>query len=540
MADASINGLNSGLDTVGIIEKLTALNRRPIDLTLAKREIEIEKLASFEDLKSRLLSFKNVVTDLNTENKFLSIAGTFANSSATDLNGVVDISTNNNAIAGTFSTAVQKLAREGKVISEGVASINDKIAQGTFELNVGNKRVFIDINSSNNTLDGLRLAINNSGAGVTASFINDGDNIRLSIAGDNAGEDNTVSANLFQTIIGGGPQTVLAFSETQAAQDAVVIVDGVSISSSSNTVTDAIQGTTLSLTSIGSGTITLSSDIQAIQDKASSFVDGYNELMSYLNEQLFFDSDTNFSGTLFGNFTVQNLQQTLRNIVSNQVSGVTGDFTYLSQVGITTDESGFLSIDDGELADAINSSVDSVSQLFSSKGTTSSSEVTFIGFTEDTQSGTYDILVNGDRAFLRNEDTPPYVKAKGNGNFFAGTSGNSKGLNFRVSSQSKTGDVELGTITLSLGIAELLNREIADLTDASRNGPLAAEIDTVTGTIEDFDKTITEQEERVRLQEENLKARFTNLEIVVGRLNSQKSAFENALAGIQSAFKPRN
>ena len=75
-----------------------------------------EKLASFEDLKSRLLSFKNVVTDLNTENKFLSIAGTFANSSATDLNGVVDISTNNNAIAGTFSTAVQKLAREGKML----------------------------------------------------------------------------------------------------------------------------------------------------------------------------------------------------------------------------------------------------------------------------------------------------------------------------------------------------------------------------------------------------------------------------------------
>ena len=68
---------------------------------------------------------------------------------------------------------------------------------------------------------------------------------------------------------------------------------------------------------------------------------------------------------------------------------------------------------------------------------------------------------------------------------------------------------------------------------------MVAEIDIVTNTIEDFDETISDQEERIELFEENLKARYSNLEVVVGRLNSQRDTFTGALAGIKSAFEPR-
>ena len=537
MAESAINGLNSNLDTAGIIEKLVALNRRPAEVTLAKREIEIDRLNAFQDLKSRLLTFKNTLTDLNQENEFLSIAGTFANNSSTDFNQVMEISTNNNAIAGKFSATVTQLAREGKLVTDGVSSITEPIPKGTLELLVGGKRTLININSNNNTLDGLRLAINNSGTDVEASFLNDGDKIRLIVAGTKTGSNNNISASLFNTIIGSGPMEIFKFTESQRAQDAIIVIDGVTVTKSSNTINDAIQGTTINLFNAGSGTLTLQSDVQTIQDKASSFVNGYNDLMQFLNDQLFFDPDTNFSGSLFGNFTAQNLQQTMRNLLSNEVTGLSGTFNYLSQVGIRTDESGLLNIDEQEFLDAINNDTDSVAQLFASKGSVNNSNVVFVGFTDSTQAGVYDIQVVNGVPQLSKTGGNDFTDAEGTGNFYAGADGtDAEGLNFRVASLS---DRNLDQITLSLGVAELLNRKIADLTDASRQGPLVSEIDTITNTIEDFDDTLDDQEERLILFEKNLKDRFTNLEIVLGRLNSQKEAFSNALTGIKEAFKPR-
>ena len=131
-----------------------------------------------------------------------------------------------------------------------------------------------------------------------------------------------------------------------------------------------------------------------------------------------------------------------------------------------------------------------------------------------------------------------FTNASGSGSFFAGASDtNAEGLNFRVA--PSLSDQNLDQITLSLGVAEVINRKISNLTDASRQGPLVSEIDTITKTIEDFDETLDDQEERLALFEQNLKERFTNLEIVLGRLNSQKEAFSSALSGIQEAFKPR-
>ena len=140
MAATAINGLNSNLDTAGIIEKLVALNKRPAEIILAKREIEIEKLAAFQDLKSRLLTFKTTLKELNTESEFLSIAGTFANNSTTDTDTVMEISTNSTAVSGKFTATVNQLAREGKMVSDGVSSITTEVKQGIFELVVAGNR----------------------------------------------------------------------------------------------------------------------------------------------------------------------------------------------------------------------------------------------------------------------------------------------------------------------------------------------------------------------------------------------------------------
>ena len=541
MAQTAIFGINSNLDTGGIIDNLIKLQRSPITIVEAKRALEDAKLLSFQDLRDRLQTFKGIVNTLNTESRFLSTKGDFSNNNASDTNDVVSLSTNSQAASGTFSLTVNNLARETKLVSGGFDSVTSSITKGTMNIGVGENSISITIDDSNNTLDGLRLAINNSGLDVKASFINDGSSsnpVRLAVSGTKSGEDNDVTIGVSNFLIGAGTSNLVDFTETQSAQNSNFVLDGVAITKSGNVVSDVIEGAVVTLESAGSGTVTLSSDGDAIKDKVQAYIDGYNELTLHLTSELALESETGETGVLFANFTVQNLQQKLRETISGEVSGVTGDFNYLSQIGIRTLSDGTLSLDDGEFNDAMAEDVGNVSQLFSSSSIATSSAVTFVGFTNDTQPGGYDIRVENGVPQLAASGSTTFTDAVGSGNFFAGAEGtDAEGLNFRIASLS---DGDYGTLTLSIGVAQITNRILANLTDASLQGPLEAEIDSATETIKDFDETIIQMEERVVLFEENLRERFTNLEVILGRLNSQRDAFDQSISGIKALFSGGN
>ena len=542
----TILGINSNLDTGGILDNLIQLQRSPIDIVESKRALEDAKLLSFQDLRDRLQTFKGVVNSLNTEARFLSTKGEFSNNSATDTNSVLSLSTNSQASSGTFSLTVHNLARESKLVSAGFPSTSGAVTQGVMTLVAGTSSSTITIDSTNNTVDGLRLAINNSGLNIKASFLNDGSSsnpLRLVLSGSKTGTDNAISIKPTTTtsyLFGAGisisttSDNIVDFTVTQSAQNANFLIDGITVSKSGNVVSDVIDGTTLTLESAGSGTISLSSDTNTMKDKVQGYIDGYNELTSHLNSELALDTETGETGLLFANFTIQNLQQKLRETISNQILGVTGDFSYLSQIGIRTISDGTLTIDDGDFTDALTANTSNVSQLFSSSSSTSSSAVTFIGFTNNTQAGGYQIRVQKGVPQIAASGSSTFIDAVGSGNYYSGAKGtNAEGLNFRISSLSNG---NYGKITLNIGVAQITNRILANLTDASLNGPLEAEIDTATQTISDFDETIVQMEERVVLFEESLKSRFTNLEIILGRLNNQRDSFDQSIDGIKKLF----
>ncbi|MFT4577489.1 MAG: flagellar hook-associated protein 2 [Nitrospinales bacterium] len=537
MAQNAIFGINSNLDTGGIIDNLIKLQRQPIDIVEAKRALEDAKLLSFRDLKDRLQDFKSVVNTLNTESRFLTTTGVFSNNNSNDNNDVANLATSTTATSGTFSLVVNNLARETKLLSSGFAETSSAIGIGTLSITVGTTVTELTIDSSNNSLDGVRLAINNSGANVQANFINDGSDtnpVKLVISGSQTGVDNAVSVSASNTLFGFGQTSSISFTETQAAQNASFNLDGVAVSKASNVVTDVIGGTTLTLESAGSGVITLSPDEDAIKEKVQNYVDGYNEIILHLSSELALVESTGETGVLFANFTIQNLQQTLRETVSDEVVGIDGSFNFLSQIGVRTQTDGTISIDDGALSTAIASDIGNVTQLFSSSGSTSDSSVTFVGFTDNTEPGGYQVRVSDGVVQLATSGTSTFVDAVGNGNFFAGAPGTAaEGLNFRVGNLA---DGDYGTITLTVGVAQITNRILAKLTDASLEGPLEAEIDSATNSITDFDETIADLEERLVLFDTQIRNRFTNLEVVLGRLNSQKNAFESSIDGIKSLF----
>ena len=536
MAQNAVFGINSNLDTQDIINKMVSLEARSMDLVEAKKQIEEQKLASFQELKNRLQTFKSVTTTLNTESRFVANKSVFSNNSFSDSNKVLDITTTSSASSGTYSLIVDNLATESKLITSGYAGTTTSIASGTVTIVIGSSASStITIDSTNNTLDGLRLAINNLGLEVKASFLNDGaatNPYRLLISGTQTGSSGAVTMS---TNITSGTVT-MGFETTQTAQNARLSLDGVSITKSSNTITDVITGAALKLQSAGSGTISLSTDTEAITTKVSDFVDEYNDLSLFLREQLALDTETEETGVLFGNFAVQNLQQILRSSISNKVTGVSGDYSFLSQIGITTKPDGTLTLDTDNFSDALLSDIKNVSQLFSSSGITTNSSVAFVGFTRDTQPGSYEVKRLDGLTQLSNSGASTFVNASGSGNFWAGSSGDSTGLNFRLGNLNNG---SYGHITLAIGVAEILNRQLENLVDSSLNGPLVTELDTIKETVDDFNVTLLDQAERLLKFEESLKARFTNLEIVLGRLNAQKNTFNSALAGIQNIFSQK-
>ena len=541
MAQNAVFGINSNLDTQDIINKMVSLEARSMDLVEAKKQIEQQKLASFQELKNRLQTFKSVVTTLNTQSRFIVNKSVFSNNSFSDSNKVVDITTTSSASSGTYSLIVNNLATESKLITSGHAETTSSIASGTVTIVIGSSASStVTIDSTNNTLDGLRLAINNLGLDVKASFLNDGDATnpyRLLISGTQTGSSGTVTMSHATTST---PFSVnlpgISFETTQTARDATLLLDGVSITKSSNTVTDVISGAALKLQSAGSGTISLSTDTEAITTKVSDFVDEFNDLSIFLREQLALDSESEETGVLFGNFAVQNLQQILRSSLSSKVTGISGDYTYLSQIGITTQSDGTIILDTDDFSDALVGDIENVSQLFSSNGSVTNSSVAYVGFTSDTEPGYYDIQVSNGVPQLSNSGASTFVNTSGSGNFWAGSSGDSTGLNFRISSLT---DGSYGQISLSIGVAEILNRELKDMVDSSLNGPLVTELDTIKETVDDYNETLLEQAERLLEFEESLKARFTNLEIVLGRLNAQKDTFNSALSGIKNIFQKK-
>ena len=528
MAQNAIYGINSNMDTQDIINKMVSLEARSMDLVEAKKNIEEQKLASFQELKSRLHAFKGVVGTLNTKNRFIENQSVFSNNSFSDSNKVVDITTTSSASSGTYSLIVNNLATESKLITSGYAETSSAISSGTITIVIGaSASATVTIDSSNATVDGLRLAINNLGIDLKASFLNDGDATspyRLLISGTQTGSSGAVTMS---TNITSGSVT-MGFQTTQTAKNASLSLDGVSITKSSNTVTDVINGAALKLQSAGSGTISLATDTEAITTKVKDFIEEYNEVTSYLNEQLSLNTETQEPGVLFGNFAVQGMQRMLRSSISTEVTGIRGDYKYLSQVGITTQSDGSLILDTDKFSDALIDDITNISELFSSNGSVTNTAITYVGFTRDTEPGTYDIRVTSGAS--------TFVTTSGSGNFYAGSSGKSNGLNFRISSLTPG---NYGQITLSTGVAEILNRKLENFVNASLNGPLVSELDTIKESVDDFNKTLLTQAERLLEFETNLKERFTNLEVVMGRLNSQRDTFSSALSGIQNIFNKK-
>lgn len=390
MAGMTSTGIGSGLDIESLVTKLMAVEKRPLTALDTKEADYNAKLSAFGTLKSALSSLQTAAKALNTAEKLSPIKASVSDSS------VLAATAGTGATAGSYSVEVTSLAKPQKLTSSGFAAATSAVGSGsltlsfgtyatteagtTFTANSAKTPVSINIDSSNNTLTGIRDAINNAGAGVTASIINDGTAAgnRLVITPNTSGTANELKisveeasgstglARLAYDATGAGPSSL---TETQDAKDAVIKVDGVTITKATNTITDAIQGVTLNLAKLGTSAVALSKDTSAIQTSIETFVKAFNDVTQAISDATAYDATNKTGGTLIGDSTVRAIRQSLRSIFNTPVEGASKGAATLADIGISFQKDGTLSLDTAKLTTVLNDPNKDIGKLFAYNGT---------------------------------------------------------------------------------------------------------------------------------------------------------------------------
>jgi flagellar hook-associated protein 2 len=370
MANVQFGGLISGLDTNALISGLVQAERRPITL-LENQKVKLQaQQGVYATVVGSLGSLKSAAQRLSLATDF--DKKTAASSDST----VLTVSAGSDAFTGSSNVIVDTLAKAQSIQSETFSTSTAEIGIGTLSIQVGDKATEITIDDSNNTLDSLKSAINSSGAAVTASIINVGTgaapDYRLVVQSKNTGTENAVSVS--GTLTGGSDPFSGGGTVVQAAADAVLSVNGLTISRSSNTISDVLPGVTLVLLKEGdrdgmvesgdaSANVTVSPDSSGIKGAIEEFVDSYNAINEIVNKQFTLNPDTQRQGTLAGDAALRGMMAKLRGELS-KAGGIGVGFTYLSDIGIKFEKDGSLTLDDGKLSDALATDPTGVSNLF--------------------------------------------------------------------------------------------------------------------------------------------------------------------------------
>jgi flagellar hook-associated protein 2 len=417
-------GIGSGLDVNSIVSKLMSVEQQPL-VNLSKTEASYQsKLSAVGSVKGALSSFQTSVRALSALSNFQGMKVSAADSTVATATGTVIAAPGNYTLEVTQLAQAQKLASAGQASITspvGVGAINfdlGTISGGTFDpatgkytgasfTSSGNGIQSVNIDSSNYSLTGIRDAINSAKIGVTAAIVNDGSGSpwRLTLTETATGKASSMKISVagdasLQSLLNNDPAAGPAgqsMTEIITAQNALLKVDGISVTKTSNTVSDVIQGVTLNLAKTNAGTpttISVSRDTSSVTNAVNQFVNAYNQINQTLTDVSSYNATTRTAGILNGDSTVRNIQTQLRAVLSAPIAGNTGLYAQLFQVGVTLQKDGTLAVDNARLQTAMDTSFGDIASLFAATGKASDTLVNYSGASSATKQGSYSVNVS--------------------------------------------------------------------------------------------------------------------------------------------------
>lgn len=358
-------GIGSGLDVKGIVDQLMAVERQPLT-RLGTRELEIKaQISAYGSLKSAVSTFKDAIAKLNDISKFKVFKATSSDET------ILTASASSSAAKGTFTLQVNRIAENHRMSSNSFFPNTDTTTVGaagdTMTISVGGSA--FTVQHGGKTLGQIRDAINTAttNTGVTASIIKDNSGFRLLLSSNDTGSTKALTVSYS----GIDPFTLQTLNTdrdgsgafTTADLDASVRLENTfNITSSSNSLTETIQGVTLTLKKAGSITLTVDRDNAAVEKSVQDFAKTYSDLVKTLAKLRGDVLKSDRSALL-------EIEAQFRNVLNTAVTGV-GSFGNVFEIGVSTQKDGTLSVNTTTLGGALTSDFSGVAALFadSTKG----------------------------------------------------------------------------------------------------------------------------------------------------------------------------
>lgn len=346
-------GGSNGIDVTTAVSDILYADRAPERTWQAEQSTLASQTSALNQLNSEASSLSDALSALQSATGVLSTVTADSSNS-----NIVSATAANGTTAGSHSVVVNSVATTSSWYSDAESSSSVALPAGSFDLTVGGTSTAIDVSGSSgvDTLDELATYINQQSLGVTASIVTDSSGARLSLVSTTSGSAGDFSISNDSTV---------GFSRANTGANASLTVDGVPVSSASNTVTGALSGVTLNLQSASPGTtvnITVGSDVNSISSAIESFISAYNTLIEDVNSQFTYNPTTGTAGTLQSDSVVQGLQSELLDATNYNSGG--SSLSTLTSLGITTNSDGTLSLDGSTLENAIENNNAALSSFF--------------------------------------------------------------------------------------------------------------------------------------------------------------------------------
>jgi len=367
MATIQAPGIGSGLDVNDIVTKLMEIERQPIDNLTTKKSFVNAQISAYGSLKSKVSDFQTAMSNLNSPEKFQVYQATSGSES------VFTGSVSSGAVAGNYNIEVVNLAERDKIATKAYTDSSTVVGEGTLNISIGADSFELTIDGTNNTLAGIRDAINNAtdNTGVSATIVTGDDGARLVLSSEETGTDNALRISVTDSDGGNTDETglsALAYNPEggvefraaiSSAQNALVRIDGFNVSSSTNTITGAVDGITINAASIGTTTLSVTRDDEKILESVEAFATAFNALRTEINNQR--------SGQLEADSTLLSLERQVFDVL-NAGSSIDGSsFSYLIEAGVSIDKNGVMGVDSDRINDIMNTDFESFTNLFASE-----------------------------------------------------------------------------------------------------------------------------------------------------------------------------
>jgi flagellar hook-associated protein 2 len=418
MAAITSTGLGSGLKINDIVTAIVGAEKDPAMKKIdADAKTATDKISAFSALNSALSSFKSSYKELGYSSTYSAVSIKSSDEGILTAKGGIGAET------GSFEFKVNQRAQAHTLVSGDAATFSNPNAtvgtgtltlrfgtyngDGSFSVNADKTIKTITVDSSNNSLSGLRDTINKGDFGVTASIINDGSAYRLVLTSKETGEANAIELTAADddgnnTDAGGLSRfaydaTNKNMKQTSVAQNASIEMNGITITRSKNEIDSVIQGVTLNLNGVTEPgkvvKLTIGKDTSTIESQIRAFMDTYNKTASQINDLTKYNGSGSTNGVLIGDATVRNVKSLMRDVLNTQTKDTGSSIRSFADLGLLTKKDGTLELDETKFKAAMSGSVEDISKFFTQAGKASDPQVNYVTNNSLTKPGTYSVEV---------------------------------------------------------------------------------------------------------------------------------------------------